>query len=213
MLEALALAATIYTVKPGDCLSMIGAHYHVPWQEIYQANRSEVGSNPDLIYPNQRFVIPHGKWVISVSEDPDNDSDDRSGDTARISPSVSRHLPSYAVSLGNYSGFQACVIARESGGNSQVMNASGHYGLYQFSLSTWEAYGGSGALFGHASVAYQNMIFANAMRDPNGRANWSPYDGCLCAHSVVDDINITSGSHFDPTIDIDLQDYTQRYYN
>jgi LysM repeat protein len=179
MLEALAIAATIYTVQPGDCLSVIGARYHVAWEEIYQANRSRIGVNPNLIYPNQRFNIPHGKWVISATEDPDNDSDDRSNNSARISPSVSRHLPSSTVSLGNYSGFQACVIARESGGNSQVMNSSGHYGLYQFSLSTWEAYGGSAAVFGHASVAYQNMIFANAMHDPNGRANWSPYDGCL----------------------------------
>ena len=39
--------------------------------------------------------------------------------------------------------FGACVIARESGGQSQVMNATGHYGLYQFSASTWAAYGGS----------------------------------------------------------------------
>ena len=41
------------------------------------------------------------------------------------------------------SSFQECVIARESGGNSQVMNSSGHYGLYQFSASTWAATAGT----------------------------------------------------------------------
>jgi hypothetical protein len=73
--------------------------------------------------------------------------------------------------------FQSCVIARESGGNAQVMNSSGHYGLYQFSASTWAAYGGSPAAFGHASVSEQNQVFNNAMA-AGGASNWSPYDGC-----------------------------------
>lgn len=81
------------------------------------------------------------------------------------------------VNPNSYSGFQACVIARESGGNSQVMNSSGHYGLYQFSASTWEAYGGSASTFGHASIAEQNQVFNNAMAQ-GGQSNWSPYDGC-----------------------------------
>jgi hypothetical protein len=81
------------------------------------------------------------------------------------------------VSPSSYRGFQQCVITRESGGNSQVMNSSGHYGLYQFSASTWAAYGGSSGTFGHASVAEQNRVFANAMAR-GGQSNWSPYDGC-----------------------------------
>ena len=88
-----------------------------------------------------------------------------------------------AVSAGSYTGgtsggsFGQCVIARESGGQAQVMNASGHYGLYQFSASTWAAYGGSPADFGDASVAEQNRVFANALA-AGGQSNWSPYDGC-----------------------------------
>jgi len=81
------------------------------------------------------------------------------------------------VNPHNYSGFQQCVITRESGGNSQVMNSSGHYGLYQFSASTWQAYGGSASSFGHASASYQTQIFNNAMAQ-GGQNNWSPYDGC-----------------------------------
>ena len=69
------------------------------------------------------------------------------------------------------------MIARESGGNAQVMNASGHYGLYQFSYATWVAYGGSPASFGHASVAEQNQVFDNAIA-AGGQSNWSAYDGC-----------------------------------
>ena len=75
------------------------------------------------------------------------------------------------------SSFQQCVISRESGGNSQVMNGSGHYGLYQFSASTWAAYGGSASSFGNASVAEQNQVFNNAVA-AGGQSNWSAYDGC-----------------------------------
>jgi hypothetical protein len=74
-------------------------------------------------------------------------------------------------------GFASCVIARESGGNSQVMNSSGHYGLYQFSSSTWAEYGGNPADFGDASVAEQNQVFDNAIA-AGGQSNWSAYDGC-----------------------------------
>ena len=78
---------------------------------------------------------------------------------------------------GSTSSFQACVIAAESGGNPQVMNSSGHYGLYQFSASTWAAYGGNPADFGNASVAEQNQVFDNAIA-AGGESNWAPYDGC-----------------------------------
>jgi Transglycosylase-like domain/LysM domain len=76
------------------------------------------------------------------------------------------------------SSFEACVIARESGGNSQVMNSTGHYGLYQFSASTWAAYGGPPGDFGHASASEQRRVFLSAMASPGGASNWSPYDGC-----------------------------------
>jgi hypothetical protein len=75
------------------------------------------------------------------------------------------------------SSMQQCIISRESGGNSQVVNATDHYGLYQFSYSTWVAHGGSAADFGHASVAEQNAVYGQTVAD-DGYSDWSPYDGC-----------------------------------
>jgi Transglycosylase-like domain len=57
------------------------------------------------------------------------------------------------------------------------MNSSGHYGLYQFSASTWAAYGGSPGDFGHASAAEQRRVFLNAIAQ-GGQSSWLPYDGC-----------------------------------
>ena len=98
-----------------------------------------------------------------------------------------RASPPAALSGGSYGNispsggpggaFGACVISRESGGNSQVMNSTGHYGLYQFSASTWAGYGGNPADFGHATVAEQEQVFSSALA-AGGQSNWSPYDGC-----------------------------------
>ena len=95
----------------------------------------------------------------------------------RSAPVRSAPAQAAPASYSGGSGLQQCIISRESGGNSQVMNASGHYGLYQFSASTWQAYGGSAGSFGNASVAQQNQVFNNAIA-AGGASNWTPYDGC-----------------------------------
>jgi transglycosylase-like protein/LysM domain-containing protein len=92
-------------------------------------------------------------------------------------PAAPVQAPVRAVSYTGSGGFQSCVIARESGGNSQVMNSSGHYGLYQFAAGTWAAAGGNPGDFGHASVAEQNQVFASAYAKW-GTQPWAGYDGC-----------------------------------
>jgi hypothetical protein len=87
------------------------------------------------------------------------------------------YAPVQTASYSGRGGMQSCIISRESGGNPNVTNASGHYGLYQFSYSTWVGSGGSGGDFGHASVAEQNRVFANAVA-ARGYSDWAAYDGC-----------------------------------
>lgn len=47
-----------YTVESGDTLSGIASQYHESWQTLYAANRGAVGSNPNLIHPGLRLVVP-----------------------------------------------------------------------------------------------------------------------------------------------------------
>ena len=52
-----------YTVIPGDCLWLIASYLSIysdakRWPDIYEANNDKI-SDPDLIYTNQEFVIPH----------------------------------------------------------------------------------------------------------------------------------------------------------
>lgn len=163
-----------YTVRSGDTLAVISGREYGSvycWPGIYDANRGSV-ANPDLIYPGQALAIPGACGRQSIRPQPVT--------VAAVSrPAVQTPAPvqpsgSYGVS----SSFQACVIRTESGGNPDVWNASGHWGLYQFSESTWIAYGGAAGDFGSASAAEQTQVFDNAMATPGGASNWAPYDGC-----------------------------------
>jgi len=50
-----------YIVKPGDSLSKIAKELlgdASRWPEIYELNKDVIGDDPNLIHPNQQFVIP-----------------------------------------------------------------------------------------------------------------------------------------------------------
>jgi LysM repeat protein len=173
-----ALPAT-YTVKSGDSLSAIaGRLYQSPdyWPVLYWANHGKVRYANDievgqvLKVPARPAKVPAppsalGPAPVSSEAAP-----------AQASPAAAEPAEATGTYSGG-SGFQACVIAAESGGNSQVVNSSGHYGLYQFSSSTWAEYGGNPADFGDASVAEQNQVFDSAIA-AGGASNWTLYDGC-----------------------------------
>ena len=192
-----------YTVRSGDTLSAIANRfYHESdaWPAIFWANKHQIRW-ANIIQIGQRLSIPvkpgqipsapseTGPPVAPVAAPVQQASSAPVQAPVAQAPvaqapvaqapvaqaPVAQAAPAATNSGG--SSFQQCVISRESGGNSQVMNGSGHYGLYQFSASTWAAYGGSPADFGHASASEQNRVFNNAIAS-GGQSNWSAYDGC-----------------------------------
>lgn len=46
-----------YTVREGDTLSGIAAEHGTTWRKIYAANRSVIGTDPDLIVPGQQLDL------------------------------------------------------------------------------------------------------------------------------------------------------------
>jgi LysM repeat protein len=188
---------TRYTVRSGDSLAAISQRfYHNPdaWPVLYWANHhqihwaNEIKIGQVLNVPVEPARIPNSPALlgppaahapVSVTTPASTRYSVAPTQAAPVQTAPVQAAPK-AASAATYSGsgsFQSCVIARESGGNSQVMNGSGHYGLYQFSASTWAAYGGSPSSFGNASVAEQNQVFNNAIA-AGGQSNWAPYDGC-----------------------------------
>ncbi len=72
---------------------------------------------------------------------------------------------------GSGSGLNWAALAEcESGGNPRAVNPAGYYGLYQFTLSTWESVGGSGNPI-DASSAEQTMR-AQILYDRAGDSPW-----------------------------------------
>jgi LysM repeat protein len=171
--------ASWYTVKAGDSLSAIAErsyHNENAWPVLYWANRSRVHW-ANAIEPGQVLRIP-----VKPARIPDppallGPTPAPAAVTAAPEAAPASATAQGAAEVSSGGSFAQCVIARESGGQTQVMNGSGHYGLYQFSASTWAAYGGSPADFGHASASEQNQVFDNAIA-AGGQSNWSAYDGC-----------------------------------
>jgi LysM repeat protein len=183
-----ARSADRYTVRSGDTLSAIaGRVYHnsAAWPVLYWGNRGSI-KWADVITAGQVLRIPAepAKIPAAPAQLAPAAYTPRHASTAVVPAQpatvpVAPAQPQIVEASDSYPGgaFGQCVVERESGGNPQVMNASGHYGLYQFSASTWAAYGGNPAEFGDASVAEQNQVFANALAQ-GGEDNWAPYDGC-----------------------------------
>jgi phage tail protein X len=174
-----------YTVRSGDSLSSIaGKVYHKQnaWPVLYWANRGKihwaniVGEGQVLKVPAMPAKIPAAPSQLAPAPAPAPAPTRVAASSAAPAQATSSVSSSYSGGAPGGS-FGSCVIARESGGNSQVMNSSGHYGLYQFCASTWVAYGGSAGSFGHASVSEQHRVFSNALAQ-GGQSNWSAYDGC-----------------------------------
>jgi Transglycosylase-like domain len=174
-----------YDVHHGDTLTLIAEREcrdASDWTGIYRASERVIGTNPDIIEPGQHLTIScHIADVVIPQPAPEHaqvTSDAHSQPSSAPASPAHASTDASSVSTDGMGSFQACVIRAESGGNPDIWNASGHWGLYQFSEETWVAYGGSAAEFGHASVAEQDQVFDNAMATPGGADNWAPYDGC-----------------------------------
>lgn len=161
----LVAAPTSYTVQPGDFLSTIAPRLNRSWLQLAGWNKL---ADPNFILVGQVLRIPPTSYVPRV--------DHITPPAPAPAPVTHTYTPTVRASSTSYSpssGFEACVIQRESNGEPQVMNASGHWGLYQFSYSTWVANGGAPGDWGHAGPAEQHAVFVRS-----SPSNWQRYDGC-----------------------------------
>ncbi len=179
-----------YTVKPGDTLTAItGRLFGHPglWTRLYAANATIIGADPGQITPGERLTVKlarHGKTgQVTTARagaprqpDPAPAQQPLAATQPAAAPAAAQ-APTAPTGAAPGGSFGACVRSRESGGNYQATNGGGYYGAYQFSASTWAAYGGNPADFGHASAAEQDQVFATALAR-GGQSNWAAYDGC-----------------------------------
>lgn len=61
----------------------------------------------------------------------------------------------------------------ESGHNPRTNTGNGHYGAYQFTLSSWRWVGGKG--YPHTKTMRRQTVMARRLRDKQGGGNAWPY--------------------------------------
>lgn len=94
---------------------------------------------------------------------------------------AARATSSSSASHRGYATAKECVSMVEHGGSYDESTNPSHKGRYQFSRSTWIAYGGVASHWDDwslASAAEQDEVFERAWSSPGGPENWLPYDGC-----------------------------------
>lgn len=173
-----------YAVRPGDTLSAIAARYlgaSFRWGGLYRANRQAVGWDPDRLRPGTVLRLANTGVTANFARHIRNATRPvvRVRQVAASAPSPAQQPApvSSPVTYSGTSGFEACVIAAESGGNPTAVNPStGAAGLYGFLPSTWAALGFSG-LPQDASPAVQREAFLREYAQ-SGTSPWAPYDGC-----------------------------------
>lgn len=160
-----AAAPGTYTVVPGDSLWAIGQRFGVDMDALAATNHMQL---TDVLVVGRSLTLPAAGATSPAPV---------STTTSRTSSGTPASSTDHQAASGSSSSLERCVISRESGGNAQATNGSGHWGLFQFSSSAWASYGGSASQFGHASAAEQEQVFNNAIAR-GGASNWTPYDGC-----------------------------------
>ena len=178
-------------VKKGDTLSSIAKRVLGKanrWPLLWWENRRKV-HNPNMLLVGTRLYFDARRtvrpWLAERAMDaipkpkPAPAASDPIASTTVASQPVTQSTNAQPVSYGG-SGYQGCVISRESGGNPAAYNpASGAGGLYQFLPSTWAstpygpAYPGGAQT---APVAVQNAAYA-WLYARSGSSPWSS-DGC-----------------------------------
>jgi len=102
--------------------------------------------------------------TTATSVSPTSSSSTPSSPPTKPSPSTSTGTKADSL---NWAALARC----ESGGNPRAVNPSGYYGLYQFSLPTWHAVGGSGNPI-NASPAEQ-LLRAKILYNRAGSGQWT----------------------------------------
>ena len=135
-----------------------------------------VETNDENAYVGQRTVSQDGVDGEQVATYRVTVTDGIETAREELSSTVTRQPVEEHVTLGtkprpssalNWAALADC----ESGGNPRAVNPNGHYGLYQFSLSTWRSVGGSGNPI-DASPEEQTMR-AQLLYEKAGAGQWS----------------------------------------
>lgn len=165
-------SSQMVTIEPGDSLSKIAKAHDSTVQRLFDANTAI--ENPDLIYPGDEVRVPHKDEKLTTRPMPTAAAPAPAAPVATAAPeatapTTNRTTPVSAPAVAGGSVWDRLAQC-ESGGNWAINTGNGYYGGLQFSLSSWQAVGGSG-LPSDASREEQIMR-AEQLRAMQGWGAW-----------------------------------------
>jgi LysM repeat protein len=134
---------TYITVQQGDNLSSLATTYNTTMLRLFYANLSV--TNPDLIYPGEKLILPSASQVLAPRPLPDDTPGTTTSNTqvtANEDPSTQQ--TSVTTDVAPSTGVWYELAKCESGGNWSIDTGNGFYGGLQFTLSSWRATGNQG---------------------------------------------------------------------
>ena len=185
-------APKVVTVQNGDTLSAIAAEFNTTYVRLFDANNQI--KDPNLIYPGELLTIPTlGQELpnrplpsaateqgIVPTQSVDSDSQPSQAVSASSNseggitpPSLTTPQPQpqmTAPALISSTNVWDELAQCESSGNWEADTGNGYYGGLQFTLSSWQAVGGSG--YPNQASPTQQIYRAQLLQAQQGWAAW-----------------------------------------
>jgi LysM repeat protein len=139
-------ATKMVKVAPGDSLSHIATEKDSTVQRLYDAN--DKIENPNLIFPGDELRVPAKDEKLTTRPMPADavvEPAVAAPAAARsVTPASVRNAPRAAAPAVTGGSVWDQLAGCEAGGNWSINNGNGYYGGLQFTVSSWQAVGGSG---------------------------------------------------------------------
>lgn len=140
------VAAKMVEIQPGDSLSEIATEEKSTIQRLYDAN--EKIENPNLIFPGEELRVPKADEKLTTRPMPAEAvaapavaAPAKATQPAPVVRSAAPRVAAAPVASGSvWDRLAQC----EAGGNWSINTGNGYYGGLQFTISSWQAVGGSG---------------------------------------------------------------------
>jgi LysM repeat protein len=140
------VAANMVTIAPGDSLSKIATEKESTIQRLYDAN--EKIENPDMIFPGEELRVPAADEQLATRSMPAEavaaPAVAAPAQAAQYAPAARSAAPRVAAAPVASGSVWDQLAQCEAGGNWAANTGNGYYGGLQFTVSSWQAVGGSG---------------------------------------------------------------------
>lgn len=175
------------TVQPGDSLSKLADLNETTYQRLFFANTDI--EDPDIIFPGDELRVPHKDEVLAERPIPADAPVVAATQAPESAPAVGPQVLGATTNrapvtvpapvtipapvqapVSTSGGVWDRLAACESGGNWAINTGNGYYGGLQFSLSSWQAVGGTG--YPHQASKAEQIARAEILLSKQGWGAW-----------------------------------------